>query len=80
VLIDWSSSFDAWLERLEAQADAGRPDAQERLDIVLAQLHYLEELKEAPRRTRRPCGGCGSLAPIPSGACSTRTETASPSD
>jgi len=48
VLIDWSSSFDAWLERLEAQADAGGSDAQERLDIVLAQLHYLEELKEAP--------------------------------
>lgn len=48
MLIDWSSNFDAWLETLETQADAGRPDAQERLDIVLAQLHYLEELKEAP--------------------------------
>ena len=53
MLIDWSSSFDARLERLEAQADAGRSDAQERLDIVLAQLHHLEELKEAPEADTR---------------------------
>jgi hypothetical protein len=48
MLIDWSSNFDAWLETLETRADAGRPGAQDRLDIVLAQLQYLEELKEAP--------------------------------
>ena len=49
MLIDWSSNFDAWLGALEAQADAGRHAAQECLDIVLAQLHYLEDLKEAPQ-------------------------------
>ena len=48
MLIDWSSNFDSWLERLEAQADDGRPRAQERLDIVLAQLEYLKELKDVP--------------------------------
>ena len=48
VLIDWSSNFGSWLDLLESQADAGQPGAQERLDIVLAQLSYLQELKDPP--------------------------------
>ncbi|GAA0526948.1 hypothetical protein GCM10010172_04390 [Paractinoplanes ferrugineus] len=48
MLIDWSSNFGSWLDLLESQADAGQPGAQERLDIVLAQLSYLQELKDPP--------------------------------
>lgn len=48
MLIDWSSNFGSWLDLLESQADLGQPGAQERLDIVLAQLSYLQELKDPP--------------------------------
>jgi hypothetical protein len=48
MLIDWSSEFNTWLDELERRADAGQPRAQEQLDLVTAQLDYLEDLKAPP--------------------------------
>jgi hypothetical protein len=48
VLIDWSGEFDAWLDRLIARADRGDPAAQTQLDLVYAELEYLQDLKESP--------------------------------
>ena len=48
VLIDWSSEFDRWLTELERRADAGQGRAREQLDLVNAQLEYLQDLKEPP--------------------------------
>lgn len=48
MLIDWTSEFDRWLTELERRAGAGHDRAQEQLDIVSAQLDYLQDLKEPP--------------------------------
>lgn len=48
VLIDWSTDFDRWLTELERRVAAGYDRAQDRLDIVTAQLEYLQDLKEPP--------------------------------
>lgn len=48
VLIDWSSEFDRWLTELERQVEAGLTRAQVQLDLVNAQLEYLQDLKEPP--------------------------------
>lgn len=48
VLIDWSVEFDTWLTELERRADIGQGRAQEQLDLVNAQLEYLQALKEPP--------------------------------
>jgi hypothetical protein len=48
VLIDWSSEFDRWLTELERRAEAEHNRAQEQLDLVNAQLEYLQDLKEPP--------------------------------
>jgi hypothetical protein len=48
VLIDWSAEFDTWLDRLIDRADGGDPSAETHLDLVYAELEYLQELKEAP--------------------------------
>ncbi|MFI5839657.1 hypothetical protein ACIA8K_08060 [Catenuloplanes sp. NPDC051500] len=46
--IDWSRSFDAWLDELEQRAARGLGRAQEQLDLVTSQLEYLQDLKEVP--------------------------------
>jgi len=46
--IDWSRNFDGWLDQLEDQAAQGDSKAQEQLDLVYAELEYLQDLKEAP--------------------------------
>ena len=48
VLIDWSSGFNIWLDELERRADAGQRRAQDQLDLVTAQLDYLQDLKTPP--------------------------------
>ncbi|MDI1461842.1 hypothetical protein QEZ54_12750 [Catellatospora sp. KI3] len=69
MLIGWSSEFDRWLSELERRAEAGYGRAREQLDLVTAQLEYLQDLKEAPtedtptlKRVRQsgrfPYGGC----------------------
>ena len=46
--IDWSRNFDGWLDQLEKQAANGHARAVEQLDLVTAQLAYLQDLKQAP--------------------------------
>jgi hypothetical protein len=48
MLIDWSSEFDRWLTELERRAADGQSRAEEQLDLVTAQLEYLQDLKEPP--------------------------------
>ncbi|MGC4932199.1 hypothetical protein ACLQ3C_00735 [Gordonia sp. DT30] len=48
VLIDWSREFDTYLTRLECSSAAGNSADQLRLDLLLAELHVLFELKSAP--------------------------------
>jgi hypothetical protein len=48
VLIDWSKEFDTWVIDLERRAEEGQPRAQDQLDLVIAQLEYRQDLKEAP--------------------------------
>jgi len=48
VLIDWSSEFDRWLTELERRSAGGQGRAAEQLDLVAAQLGYLQDLKEPP--------------------------------
>lgn len=48
MLIDWPANFDRMLTDLERRADAGDRDAGEVLDLVLAQLAYLQDLVSAP--------------------------------
>lgn len=48
MLIDWSAEFDLWLDRLVERADGGDAAAGTQLDLVYAELEYLQELKEAP--------------------------------
>ncbi|WP_084020269.1 hypothetical protein [Mycobacterium avium] len=48
MLIDWTSQFDGWLDRLEAAAAQGSRIAQLQLDYIDAQLEVLEELVGEP--------------------------------
>ena len=48
MLIDWSSEFNTWLDELERRTDAGQGQARDQLDLVTAQLDYLQELKAPP--------------------------------
>ncbi|HZC52787.1 MAG TPA: hypothetical protein VE441_09855 [Mycobacterium sp.] len=48
MLIDWSAEFDLWLDRLIERANSGDAAAATQLDLVYAELEYLQELKEAP--------------------------------
>ena len=48
MLIDWSSEFDTWLTELERRANEGHRRTIEQLDLVNAQLEYLQDLKEPP--------------------------------
>lgn len=48
--IDWPTEFDGWLADLERKAKEGRQDAKRLLALVLAELKYLQDLKEPPAR------------------------------
>jgi hypothetical protein len=48
VQIDWSRDFDRWLDQLEDRAVRKQGRAEDQLDLVNAQLEYLQDLKEAP--------------------------------
>jgi len=48
VVIDWSSEFDQWLGRLITHADGDDARAETQLDLVYAQLAYLQDLKGEP--------------------------------
>ncbi|SNT60699.1 hypothetical protein SAMN05421812_112163 [Asanoa hainanensis] len=48
MLIDWSSEFNTWLTQLEGRASDGDARALAQLDLVNAQLEYLQDLKEPP--------------------------------
>jgi hypothetical protein len=48
MVIDWSSEFDGWLDRLIARADGDDARAEAQLDLVYAQLTYLQDLKGEP--------------------------------
>jgi hypothetical protein len=48
VLIDWTSEFNGWLDKLEAAAANGDALAQRKLDYVAAGLQVLKELDGAP--------------------------------
>lgn len=45
MLIDWTNEFDDYFTRLEESSD---PVDQERLDLLLAELGVLEDLRRAP--------------------------------
>lgn len=47
VIVDPTSEFDRWLDRLERDAETN-PTARRQLDHIDAQLHLLEELKGEP--------------------------------
>lgn len=46
--IDWTSDFDAMLDRLEEAAARGDVTARTTLDLVLAELSYLQDLDAPP--------------------------------
>ena len=48
MLIDWPADFDRMLTDLEQRTDAGDKDAGEVLDLVVAQLAYLQNLVSPP--------------------------------
>lgn len=47
MLVDWTTEFDQWLDRLELAAESN-PLAQRQLDHVIAQLQALQELDQEP--------------------------------
>lgn len=49
MLTDWSGEFETWLNRLDERATRGDATAITRLQLVTAQLDYLEDLQEAPQ-------------------------------
>lgn len=48
MLIDWSREFDQMVDRLEEQANAGGTAAATELDLIAAQLVYLQDLDGQP--------------------------------
>lgn len=48
VLVDWTSEFDAWMDRLDERVEAGDPTAKLQQEIVFAQFEYLQQLTAAP--------------------------------
>lgn len=51
MIIDGPAEFWDWVDRIEKEADAGDERAAAKLDIVTAQLAYLNELRYAPDRS-----------------------------
>jgi len=49
MLIDWTTDFDGYLDRLEAKANAGDEHARATMDYVLAELDVLQQLTEPPQ-------------------------------
>ncbi|MFF2620268.1 MULTISPECIES: hypothetical protein [Oerskovia] len=49
MLIDWTAAFDRYFAELEKRADQGDGDARAVLDLLVAQLGYVQDLETEPQ-------------------------------
>ena len=49
MLVDWNDDFQRMLDDLERKATGGDWSVQRKLDLIAAQIQYIEELDDEPR-------------------------------